>query len=154
QSSVLNARQANSSNPSVLQATATTAAVPGTYNFRPVKTAQAQSYTSTGFASATTPVGAGTITVKRGGFVPSDTPPAALNGGAGVSLGKIRLVDRSGQSTIVDLSGAQTIGDVINAINDNGVVAVTADVSGDSLVLTDHSESTNTNLAVQEVGTG
>lgn len=154
QSSVLNARQATSSSSAILQATAATTAVPGTYNFRPLQQAQAQGYTSTGFASATTTVGAGTVTIKRGGFVTSDTVLESLNGGAGVSLGKIRITDRSGTASVVDLTGARTIGDVVAAINDNGSAAVTAAVSGDSLVLTDHTGSTTSNLSVQEIGTG
>jgi flagellar hook-associated protein 2 len=154
QSSVLNARQATSSNSAVLQATAATTAIPGTYSFRPLQQAQAQGYTSTGFATATSTVGAGTISIKRGGFVTSDTVLESLNGGAGVASGKIRLIDRGGSSTIVDLTGARTINDVVAAINDNGGAAITASISGDSLVLTDRSGSTTGNLVVQEVGTG
>lgn len=154
QSGILNARQANSSNSSIITAAATTSAVPGTYNFRPVQLAQAQAYTSVGFASNSAIVGAGTITIKRGGFVTSDTALDSLNGGDGVALGKIRIIDRSGASAVVDLGGARTIDDVIDAINDNGTAAVTAAVSGDRLVLTDHTGATTANLAVLEVGTG
>lgn len=154
QSSVLNARQATSSNSSILQATASTAAVSGTYSFRPLQQAQAQRFTSSGFAATTSLVGAGTVTIKRGGFVTSDTPIDALNGGSGLSRGKIRITDRNGASTVVDLSGVRSVGDVLSAINDNGSVAVTAAVSGDSIVLTDRSGATAVNLSVQEVGAG
>lgn len=154
QSSVLNARQASSSNPAVLEATANSTAVAGTYTFRPIQQAQAQRFTSAGFAAQTSLVGAGTVTIKRGGFVTGDTPIEALNGGAGIARGKIRITDRSGSSTVVDLSGIRTVGDVLSTINDNGSVAVTASVSGDSIVLTDRTGSTSQNLSVQEVGSG
>jgi len=154
QPSVYNARQATSSNPGVITASTTSSAVPGSYTFRSVQQAQAQRNTSAGFATATSLVGAGTVTIKRGGFVTSDTPLEALNGGTGVRLGKIRLVDRNGAAAVVDLSVARTVDDVLTAINDNGVVAVTASVSGDSIVLKDHTGATTANLSVQEVGLG
>ncbi len=154
QSSVLNARQASSTNESVLKASANTSAVSGTYNFRALQQAQAQRFTSSGFAANNSLAGAGTVTVKRGGFVTNDTPLDALNGGAGVASGKIRVVDRSGLSTTVDLTGARSINDVLKAINDNGTVAVTAAVVGDAIVLTDRTGATTANLAVQEVGAG
>src|SRR5262245_16123451 len=65
QSSVLNARSATSSNPAVLDALASSSAVVGTYNLRPIQQAQAQRFTSAGFAAATSLVGAGTVTIKR-----------------------------------------------------------------------------------------
>jgi len=154
QPSVYNARQATSSNPGVITASTTSSAVPGSYTFRSVQQAQAQRNTSAGFATATSLVGAGTVTIKRGGFVTSDTPLEALNGGAGVRLGKIRLVDRNGAAAVVDLSVARTVDDVLTAINDNGVAAITASVSGDSIVLKDHTGATTGNLSVQEVGLG
>ncbi len=155
QSRVLQARQASTSDDSLLRATADSTAVPGSYNFRPVRQAQAQRFTSAGFADFNTaPVGAGTITIKQGGFVTSDTSLDLLNGGAGVVRGKIRLTDRSGVSAVVDLSAARTVGDVLKAINDNGVASITASTVGDALVLTDHTGQTTANLAVQEIGAG
>jgi flagellar hook-associated protein 2 len=155
QNSVLQARTAASSNESILRASAETTTALGSYSFRPVQVAQAQRFTSTGFGDInSTPVGAGTITIKRGGFVTNDTSLDVLNGGSGVPLGKIRLTDRSGTSTVVDLTDARTVDDVLERINENGVVAITADVSGDSFVLTDHSGQTTSNLTVQEVSGG
>lgn len=154
QSSVLNARQATSSNPGVLTATASATAAPGAYTFRPLQQAQTQRFAGTGYASNTSLVGAGTITIKRGGFVTADTPLEALNGGSGVALGKIRVVDRSGASAVIDLTGAQTVGDVLSAINNNGTASVTASASGDSFVLTDHTGASTTSLGVQEIGAG
>jgi flagellar hook-associated protein 2 len=155
QNSVLQARSTASSNESILRATADTTSALGSYSFRPVQVAQAQRFTSAGFGDINaTPVGAGTITIKGGGFVTSDTSLDLLNGGSGVPLGKIRLTDRSGASTVIDLTDVRTVGDVLDAINENGVVSVTADVSGDSFVLTDHTGQTASNLVVQEVSGG
>ncbi|MCE9606656.1 MAG: flagellar filament capping protein FliD [Planctomycetia bacterium] len=153
--SVLNSRVASSSNSAALQATATSAAVVGSYSFRPVRLAQSQRFTSAGYSDATTAaVGAGTISVKRGGFVDTDVSLDALNGGAGVARGKIRIIDRSGIAAVVDLSATQSIGDVVRAINENGVAAVTASLQGDSLVITDQSGQTTANLTIQEIGGG
>lgn len=155
QSRVLQARSATSSNDSLVQATADSTAVPGSYSVRPVRQAQAQRYSSAGFSDFNTaPVGAGTLSIKQGGFVTSDTSLDLLNGGDGVARGKIRITDRSGTSTVVDLSAARTVGDVLKSINENGVAAVTASVAGDALVITDHTGQTTANLAVQEVAAG
>lgn len=153
--SVLNSRVAASTNQGALAATASSSAVVGSYNFTPVRLAQSQRFTSAGFSDATTQtVGAGTITIKRGGFVDTDVALDTLNGGAGVARGKIRIIDRSGVGSVIDLSAAQTIDDVVRTINENGAVAVTASVQGDSLVITDQSGSTTTNLTIQDVGGG
>ena len=154
-SSTLDSRVANSSNSSLVSATADTTAVLGSYNFRPVRLAQTQRFTSAGFADlSTAKVGAGTITIKRGGFVTSDTSLDALNGGAGVSRGKIRITDRSGVAAVIDLSGTRTVGDVLSTINENGVVSVTASVRGDSIVLTDQSGASSGSINVQELSGG
>ncbi|MFQ6049256.1 MAG: flagellar filament capping protein FliD, partial [Phycisphaerae bacterium] len=50
-----------------------------------------------------------------------ETALAALNGGSGVRLGRIRLTDRSGAVAEVDLSGAQTVRDVVDAIAGSGL---------------------------------
>ena len=69
-SSTLDSRVAGSSNASLVSARADTTAVLGSYNFRPVRLAQTQRFTSAGFADlGTAKVGAGTISIKRGGFV-------------------------------------------------------------------------------------
>ena len=81
----------------------------------------------------------------------------SLNGGAGFTPGKIQITDRNGASTTIDLSSARTVGDVLNAINNNGVVNVTAAADGGKIVLTDHTGQTGqtaSNLKVQEVGNG
>lgn len=153
--SVLSARNATSSNPSVISATASASAPLASYQVTPIAQAQTQQLLSNGFAdTTTTPVGAGTITVKWGGFVNPSTALAQLNGGKGVGRGQISITDRSGASAIVDLSTAQSIDDVVNAINQTTGVHVQASISGDSLVLTDKTGQTASNLIVQDVGAG
>ena len=98
-SSVLSARQATSSNPAAVSATAGSSTPLASYLVTPIAQAQTQQLLSNGFSDSTTAlVGAGTITIKRGGFVNSPTPLAQLNGGNGVARGDITITDRSGAS--------------------------------------------------------
>lgn len=64
-----------------------------------------------------------------------------LNDGDGIDLGKIKITDRTGASAEIDLNEAKTVQDVINAINFNKDIKVTASVNqaGDSINLTDES---------------
>lgn len=154
-STVLKGRTATSSNTGVVTASASSGAPLATYQLRSVRLAQAQQYLSQGFASADgTPLGAGTLSVKLGGFVQSDTKLELLNGGQGVPRGKISITDRSGASATIDLTTALTAGDVVKAINNTGGVRVRASLAGDSFVLTDLTGQAASNLAVQEVGSG
>jgi flagellar hook-associated protein 3 FlgL len=70
--------------------------------------------------------------------------------GTGVSLGTIQIGNGS-TSKLVDLSHANSVSDVVNAINGAGVGNITAQISGDHLVL---STSGNDNITVNEVGGG
>lgn len=152
---VLASRVANSSNPSAIAATASPSAPLATYLVTPLAQAQTQSVLSNGFADTTsTPIGQGTVTVKLGGFVNTPTSLAQLNGGQGVSRGKISITDRSGATATVDLSGARTIDDVVNDINQTVGVHIQAAINGDSLTLTDKSGSTNGNLIVEDLAGG
>lgn len=154
-SSVLSARQATSSNPSVLTATAGSSTPLASYLVTPIAQAQTQQLLSNGFSDSTTAlVGAGTISIKRGGFVNPPTPLAQLNGGNGVARGAITITDRSGATATIDLTAAQTIDDVVNAINNATGVRVQASINGDGLVLTDKTGQTTSNLSVQDVGNG
>ena len=62
-----------------------------------------------------------------------------LNEGSGVSLGSIKITDRSGNSTTIDLTGAQTIQDVLDQINQTTDIKVQAEIgrSGVSINLID-----------------
>jgi len=144
-----------SNNVNILRASGSSDAAIGSYVFTVVQTAQAHQLYSTGMADAdTTAVGEGTISIELGNAaVDQSTRLVALNGGAGVDMGSIRVTDRSGASTIIDLSGAATVDDVLSLISNTTSVRVRASVSDGSIVLTDNSGSTTTNLMVEEVGT-
>ncbi|MBI4586643.1 MAG: flagellar filament capping protein FliD [Planctomycetes bacterium] len=150
-----------SSNETVLAASGTTDLTPGSYRFKVRQLAQVEQYTSVGFASSTTAVGAGTLTIETGnGFVDRKTELEVLNGGAGVRRGSIRITNRAGTSAIVDLSTAVTIDDVIESINNVSGLNVTARLAttGDTnpreaLVLTDSSGGSGT-FKVEEVSSG
>lgn len=128
--------------------------VPGNYQFTPIRLAQAQHVISQSFASSTSPVGAGTLTLRQGGSLSSPVKLAMLNGGAGVERGKIRIADRSGSSAVIDLRYANTIEDVLQAINSSETINVTASTTGDRLQLVDNTGQSISNLRVQEVGAG
>ncbi|HEX3598969.1 MAG TPA: flagellar filament capping protein FliD, partial [Lacipirellulaceae bacterium] len=124
----------------------------GAYQFTPVQTASTQQLLSQAFG-ATAAVGAGSLTFGTGGFVDPGISLDDLNSGAGVQRGKIRITDRSGASAVIDLSYARSVDDVLDAINGNTDINVSATAVGDSFKLTDNTGGTG-NLKVQEVGGG
>ena len=73
----------------------------------------------------------------------------SLNGGSGVGLGVVRILDRDGGQANVDLTTAQSVDDVIALINGSaaGVEAAINDV-GNGLTLTDTTGSIDRNLTV------
>ena len=144
---------ASSSDESVLSATSSTSATPGTYSFIVDRLVSTQQMISQGFVDQdATAVGAGTLTFEFGDArLDTDTDLAALNGGSGVTRGKIRITDRSGTSAVVDLGKIQTVNDVLDAINSAAGISVIASVSGDTLVIDDTSGSTTTALTVADV---
>ncbi|MGE0607682.1 MAG: flagellar filament capping protein FliD [Pirellulales bacterium] len=151
--SVLKARTATTSAPDILTATAAANAPLASYQVRPVRQAQPQQLISSGFADATsTSVGAGTISVKLGGQVSTNTSLDTLNGGQGVQRGKIRITDRSGATAVVDLTTARNVNDVLQAVNNNTNISVRATVDGDRIVLQDLTGQTTASLNVAEAG--
>lgn len=136
--------------------TSTTATVPpGSYSFMPIRLAQAQQSSSAGFASSTTALNvAGTLSLQKGGFVDTPRDLETLNGGDGVSKGKIRITDRSGATAVIDLTAVKTVGDVLAAINSNEGINVRATAEGDKIRLTDLTGESVANLRVQEVSGG
>lgn len=136
-----------------LGATANGSAVPGRYQFVPIRQAQQQQFTSSSLASADQLVGAGQIEVHAGGFLDSTLTLDDLNGGAGVTRGEIRITDRNGASAKIDLRFAHTSADVVDAINGASDIRVTAKLEGDHFTLIDSSGGSGT-LSVSEVGNG
>ncbi|MCA8961436.1 MAG: flagellar filament capping protein FliD [Planctomycetes bacterium] len=150
---------ATSSNESVLAASVSSDVPPGVYSFRVGQLASSSQFVSRGFESANeTTVGAGTLSLEYGGFVDVETELDELNGGTGVTRGKIRITDASGGSAVVDLGSAVTVRDVIDAINETSGIDITASIAdgsfaqpGRGLVLIDDSGGTGS-IEVEEVG--
>ncbi len=151
--SVVGARSVSTGDSKALTVTAASTTAPGAYALSPIQKAQAAQVVSGGFTSRTTAIGAGTLTFRNGPTLNESLTLDQLNGGSGVAAGKIRITDRSGDSSVVDLRNARTIDDVINAINSADGSSISAEVSGDRIKLIDQSGGTG-NLRVQEVGGG
>jgi flagellar hook-associated protein 2 len=152
--STFRSRRVESSDSAVLSGTAGSKATPGSYAVRTLSTAATHSIGSLkSFTATDQALGySGTIRVNPGGgTIDKSAALSELNGGRGVEGGVIRVTDRSGASTDIDLSSAQTIDDVITSIND-AAIGVRASTSGNSLVLTDQTGSTASNLIVEQLG--
>jgi len=142
-----------SSDADLLTATASTSATPGQYQFVPAKLAQSHQVLSSGVAARDQALGGGSFRFRFGGHVNPGAGLADLNGGDGVSRGKIKITDRSGESAVIDLRYAQSIDDVLAAINTNDDIAVTASAVNDQIVLRDSSGGSG-NLRVEETSGG
>jgi flagellar capping protein FliD len=142
------------SNADVLSATVTGTPALGTTTFTPLQAAQAHQVVSSGLASNSQPLGAGTVSFRFGGFVNEGLSLDLLGGGAGLARGKIRVTDRSGASAEIDLRYARSLDDVLTAINDNPDIDVSAVAVGDRIRLIDNTGQAAANLRVQEVGGG
>lgn len=138
---VFRAATATSSDESVATATASSTTPVGTYQFFVNRLASTSQMRSKGLASAdATPLGLDSLSFEFGDVgVSRSVDLESLNGGEGVRRGKIVITDKSGADATVDLSKATTLADVVDAINDNNDVGVTASVANEHLVLTDTS---------------
>jgi flagellar hook-associated protein 2 len=153
QASTWGSQTATSSDPTALGATVTGSPTAGTYQYTPLQTAQSQQLLSSGFQSATTALGGGTLTFRYGNTVDQGVSLDDINGGKGFTPGEIRITDGSGASAVIDLSAAQNIDDVLQAINGAGTIDVAASTDDGQIVLTDNSGGSGT-LQVQEVDGG
>ncbi len=146
--------QANSSNASVLTATASTNALPGSYQFLVDQLVSSNQMITQGFADAgETELGGTEISFEFGnGRIKSETSLAALNGGAGVSRGKIKITDSDGESSVIDLSKAVTVNDVLDAINLDGTIDVTASLTTDGFKLVDNAGGAGNLIVDDEPG--
>jgi len=153
---VFNKTTASSSDESVLAATSGKSTVPGTYKFTVDRLVSTQQMITRGYgnsdSTAIAPAGATFTFESASAKLSTNTSLSQLNGGEGVSRGKIRITDRAGASETIDLSRALTVDDVLEAINSATTVNVTASVEGDGFVLTDNTGATTANLAINNVG--
>ena len=154
-SSPYEARTVTSQNEETLTATLANNGKPsfGTYQVRPVQTATAQQLISQRFEDLDDIQSTGAFNFGFGGFVDKGISLEELNSGAGVERGQIKITDLSGNSAVIDLSLARSVDDVIDAINADTEINITASVDGDSFKLTDTIGGGGT-LSVQEVASG
>ncbi|HYE02405.1 MAG TPA: flagellar filament capping protein FliD [Phycisphaerales bacterium] len=147
------ASAATSSNPEALTAAAQPGAAPGAYAFLVDRVVSTRQLLSRGFSDRdATGVGATSFTFEpEAGRLDRDTPLDQLNGGAGVSRGRLIITNSAGTGTTVDLSRAATIGEVLAKINSAGA-GVTASVSDHRLVITDAVGGTGTMTIASAVG--
>ncbi len=148
------ASKATSSNEAAIKATAANNAAAGTYQFNVDRLVSTQQSLSRGFGDRDTAgIGATSFTFESTlGRLDRDTAISELNGGAGVSRGKIVITDSANRTATVDLSRSGTIGEVVEAINGNGTALVTAKVVDDKLVLTDRAGGGGTMTAANAAG--
>lgn len=147
-------RTANSSDTAALTVTLFGEPPIGSLLFTPLVKAQAGAWQSAPLASRTAPLGGGTLSLRFGGFIDTPIQLDLLNGGQGVTRGKIRITDRSGASAVVDLTAIRNIDDVLRAINNQSGISVRAETVGGRLRLVDLTGQTAANLSVQEVDDG
>ncbi len=149
------ARAVASQNEDVLTATITSGGKPplGNYAIQPVQTASSQQLVSQRFETLDDIQNTGSLSFGFGGFVNQGISLDELNSGTGVARGEIKITDLAGNSATVDLSLARSVDDVVNAINNDSTINVTAAVDGDSFTLTDSVGGAST-LTVQEVNGG
>jgi flagellar hook-associated protein 2 len=128
-----------SSNEDVLTASATTFAQPGSFKFIVNRLVSTSQLLSGGYADRdTTPLGLDQITFEHGnGRVTRDVELESLNGGAGVARGNI-VITAGATSTTIDLTDVTSLQEVLDRINENGVVDVTATIEDDHLVVTEN----------------
>ncbi|MBN8644190.1 MAG: flagellar filament capping protein FliD [Planctomycetes bacterium] len=148
---VFDSSRATTSDDKVLTASAAANASAGSYTFSVARLVTTQQYLSRGFVDKTTAAGATKFTFETGGGnIATETTLSELNGSNGVSRGKVILTDTSsgaGATATIDLSTAVTVNDVLEAINNNGKVNVTASVQGDRIKLTAGSGVTSFSLS-------
>lgn len=131
----------------------------GSHTIRVQALARGQESLSQSFSAVDTPVvGAGTLRLRAGlgaddHDVNGATRLSALNNGAGVVPGTIRITDRSGASAVIDLSGDVTLQEVMDDISGQAGVRVTARLNDDGtgLLIQDDTGSTNAALKIEDV---
>ena len=132
---IFDAKRATSSAEDILTATASAGAAAGSYTFLVDRLVSTEQWLTRGFSSADdAPVGAEAFTFEGAeARLDRDTALADLNGGNGVTRGKIRISDGT-KSAEIDLSRVATVNEVLEAINEADI-DVTARVRGGAFVL-------------------
>ncbi|MEA1950893.1 MAG: flagellar cap protein FliD N-terminal domain-containing protein, partial [Planctomycetota bacterium] len=151
---LFDAREVTSSNENVIAASVSGRPPEGVYHFTSVRAVQNHQFLSGGVTSDTEPLGGGTMNFRFGDDVERSALLDRFGGGEGVRRGQIRITDRSGASAQIDLSTVQTVDDVLDAINSDIRINVTAVAREDGFRLIDNTGQSVSNLMVQEVSGG
>ena len=133
-----NTRAATSSDTDVLNATASAGAPEGTYSFLVDRLVSTQQLLGRGFSSLNqSALGASDNLVfdSAQARLDRETLLSELNDGSGIDRGVITISDGT-NSAQIDLSRAGTVDEVLDAINANTAINVTASVEDGSFVLT------------------
>ena len=137
-----------------LSVSASKNALETTHYFTAIQKSSTHELRSAGFANDQQTLGTGTISIARGGRLNPKTLLDSFNGGNGVSRGTIQITDRSGASAEIDLTKVYTLDDVVQAINSDDSISVTATAEEGHLTLTDTSGSTDSDLIVADLNNG
>lgn len=131
---IFDSSSATTSNESIIKATASGNAVPGSYNFIVDRLVSSQQLLTRGFADQdTSAIGLDQLTFEStAARVDTDTALADLNSGNGINRGVLSVTTGTGTSE-VDLSRAATVSDVLDAFN--AVEGVNAYVDNDKFVV-------------------
>ncbi|MEM9083923.1 MAG: flagellar cap protein FliD N-terminal domain-containing protein, partial [Planctomycetota bacterium] len=150
-SNVFESSSATSSDTDVLTATAQNRAAAGSYKFIVDRLVSTQQSLSKGFADRdSSSFGATSFTFEGiQGAVSNSTRLTELNGGNGVARGKFDITDRAGNTATIDASKALTLDDVVNAINAQQDILITATVEDGGIKITDNSGGGG-NLVIQD----
>jgi flagellar hook-associated protein 2 len=137
---IFRSASALSSNEDLLTATASTRAQSGRFRFIIKQLVSTSQQLSKGYATAdASPLGLESLSFEFGnGRLSRDVSIEDLNGGQGIDRGRITINDSSGGSATIDLTDVTTLNEVIERINGNADVNVTAAVEGDHLIITDN----------------
>ncbi len=143
---IFQTHRATSSAPEVLTATATTNAREGVHSFIVDRLVSTQQFLSRGFLNSnSTGLGATSISFESAeARLDRDTNLANLNGGSGVSRGKITITDSAGGAATVDLSRVGTVSEVLSAINSAAGVQVRASVRDGAFIIEDRAGGAGT----------
>lgn len=148
---IFDAKKATSSDAEILTATASAGAAAGSYTFLVDRLVSTEQWLTRGFSSADdAPVGADAFTFEGAeARLDRDSALADLNGGNGITRGKIRISDGT-KSAEIDLSRAATVNEVLDAIN-AADIDVTARVRGGSFVI-ESGTGNGADITIQNVG--
>lgn len=140
-SKLFDSAKVNSSNADVISGTASAGAPAGNYSFIVDRLVSTHQLLSQGFVDrSASGTGLTALTFEStAARLDTDAQLSSLNGGQGVSRGKILVTNKAGTTTTIDLSRSASISEVLSAFNDNTDVKVTASISGGRLVLKDTS---------------